>query len=118
MDEIIVEDISVENIPKDELPPVSAAPAIKTNPVEHLAISQHFRVDMPNKQEDGMLKEVWEHGKALSKTQEITDVIWQIMHVESILGAPKLGESRLDRIYRYSKLKRQEQMIQDQLHNV
>jgi len=118
MDEITVEDIQVEEIPKDEKPALGAEPAILTDPVEHLSISRHFNVDTPNKEEDGMLREVWAHGKAMSELGSIPDVIWQIMHVEQTLGAPKLGESRLDRVYRYAKLRRQEQMIQEQLHNV
>jgi len=44
--------------------------------------------------------------------------MWQVVHLEGIMGAPRLGESRIDRLYRYAKLRRQERQIQSELKSV
>lgn len=107
--EIEVEQIDSTQPPKE---------GIETTPVAYLAIANEFGVENPNKEESNKLMEIWEHGKSLSKTGEIHDIMWEIMHLSRTLGAPRLGESRLDRIYRYAKLKRQEKSIQEELRRV
>lgn len=96
----------------------SASPAAQTDPVEHLAIARRFNIDVPTKEEEGKLIEIWQHGKRLSKTGEIQDVMWQIMHLQRTLGAPRLGESPLDKLYRWAKLKRQQSDIEEELQSV
>lgn len=110
--EIQVEDLPVEE--QDLSPEVDQA----VEPTEHLALLQHFNIDIPNKQETGKLMEVWDYGKQMSKTGDLQDIIWQVISLERTLGAPRLGESRLDRLYRWAKLKRQETQIQEQLKSV
>lgn len=88
------------------------------NPIGHLSIAKRFNIDTPNNEENKKLMEIYEHVKSLSKTGDIDDIIWQVVHLEGVLGAPRLGESRLDRLYRYAKLKRQERQIQEELKNV
>lgn len=80
-----------------------------------MSIARRFNIDTPTKEEEGKLIEIWQHGKSLSKTGDIQDVMWQIMHLQRTLGAPRLGESPLDKVYRWAKLKRQQADIEEEL---
>ena len=109
--------IIVEDLPENQ-GPTSAIPAHSTDSIEHIAIASRFNADPDNKEDNKKLAEIWQFAKGKSNSQEINDLIWEVMHIESILGAPRLGESRLDRVYRYCKLRRQESIIQQELKNV
>lgn len=111
MDKVQVEDLPQE---KNESPKT----VVGSEPLEHMMIANRYNVDTPNKDESKKLMEIWEYGKNISKTKDSQDVIWQIMHLEGVLGAPKLGESKLDKVYRWVKLKKQESMIQEELKRV
>lgn len=102
-------------MPGDQTAPYSA---VNGESSTHLAIADRFNIDIPNKQEDNKLAEIWQYASGLSETKEISDVIWQVINLEQIVGIPRLGESRLDRLYRYAKLRRQESQIREQLKNV
>lgn len=109
-------DIQVEDLPEA---PQSVSPVAEARgDIAHLAIANRFNIDTPDKQEEGKLSEIWAFAKAQSKSEDIQDVIWEVMHLESMLGSPRLGESRLDRIYKYCKLRRQEAQIQQELKDV
>ena len=112
MDEIIVEDLPDKNEQH------SAKKHEITDSVEHLALASRFNIESPTSEEASKLMEIWNYGKSQSETKDITDVIWRVISLENTLGAPMLGESRLDRIYRFAKLKRQESLIQEELKNV
>lgn len=112
MTEIIVEDLPVED------GATTPQPATNVDAVEHLTLAPSFRIDSPSKEESNKMAEVWAFGKELSKTKEIHDIIWQVKHLMLTLGAPTPGESSLDRIYRYAKLRRQERMIQEELKRI
>lgn len=107
-------EITVENIPEEPANKIPEPPT-NTERVEHLILAPQFRIDSPDKEQNGKLAEVWNLAKQLSKTGETYDVIWQVKHLMMTLGAPTPGESTLDRVYRYAKLKRQESMIQAEL---
>lgn len=111
-------DIIVEDLPESEQPVQSPLAAAKDNPVSHLALAPRFNIDMPTKQEESKLAEIWAYAQSVAKSEDIQDVIWEVIHLESVLGAARLGESRLDRLYRFAKLKRQEAQIQSELQNV
>jgi len=110
--EIIVEDMPTRD--RHDSP----ASTQKTEPVQHLALARRFDIDIPNKTEDGKLKEIWNYGYRMSTSKEIPDIVWQVISMEQALGTPRAGESRLDRLYRYAKLKRQEAQIQEELKGV
>jgi hypothetical protein len=112
MDNIIVEDL-----PEDKQPVQSPQAAARTDSIAHLALSNRFNIDMPTDQENKQLAEIWAYAKGVANSQEISDIVWEVVHLEGVLGAPKLGETRLNRLYRYCKLKRQEAEIQRELKN-
>lgn len=107
-----MEEIIVEDLPQEDAIP---EPATNVERVEHLILAPQFKLDAPSNEDKGKLAEIWALGKQLSTSQETYDVIWQVKHLMMTLGAPTPGESSLDRVYRYAKLKRQEKMIQAQL---
>jgi len=108
-------DIIVEEIPQEERDDKVASPATQTDNIEHLILAPQFRIDAPSSDEKNKLAEVWQLGKSLSKTGATHDVIWQVKHLMMTLGAPTPGESSLDRIYRYAKLKRQIRQAETEL---
>ncbi len=110
-------DIQVENLP-DNTPVQSVQAAARTEPIAHMALAPRFGIDAPTDQENKQMSEVWALAQSVAKSESIQDVIWEVIHLEGVLGAPRLGESRLDRLYRYAKLKRQEAQIQSELKNV
>lgn len=109
-------DIQIENIP-EETPTPSVSAAARQD-VMHLAIAERFNIHTPTQQEDKQLAEVWAFAKELAKSEDISDVIWEVINLESVLGAPRLGEDRLARLYKYAKLRRQEAQIREDLKNV
>lgn len=111
--------VIVEDLPKDQQKPSEPQELVSApDSVEHLILSQRFELESPSKTEDGKLREIWHFAKGKSPTKDIPDVMWQVMHLESIIGPPQLGESRLDKLYRYCKLRRQEAQIQSELKTI
>lgn len=108
----------VEDLPDSGKPIQSPQAAARDEPIAHLILAPRFDIDTPNKQEDGKLAEVWAYAQMTAKSADIQDILWEVIHLENVLGAPRLGESRLDRLYRYAKLKRQEAQIQRDLKDV
>lgn len=108
----------IEDLPQSEQPIQSPQAAARQDNIAHYALAPRFDIDQPDKQEDGKLAEIWAYAQSVAKSETIPDVIWEVIHLEGVLGAPRLGESRLDRLYRYCKLKRGEAEIQEQLRNV
>lgn len=108
-------DILVENIAPE---PMRQPTQASTNPVEHLAIAQRFNIDIPTKDEDAKLQAIWSFVKQQGEERPISDIIWEVINLEQTLGAPKLGQTRLNNLYRYVSLRSQEARIQEQLKDV
>ncbi len=110
--------ITVEPLPDSQQPVQSPVAAARSEPIAHLSLAPRFGIDTPNKQEESQLAEVWAYAQSKAKSENIPDIMWEVVHLEGVLGSPKLGESRLDRLYRYAKLRRQEAQIQTELKDV
>lgn len=110
--------MDIQTEPLDNTPVQSAQAAARSDSVAHLSLKDRFHIDMPTEQQEKQLAEVWALAQQTAKSEDISDVIWEVIHLEGVLGAPRLGEGRLDRLYRYAKLKRQEAQIQTELHDV
>lgn len=109
---------TVEDLPQSDKPIQSPQGAARSEPVAHFVLAPRFNIDIPNKQEDGKLAEVWAYAGQMAQSDDIQEILWEVIHLEGVLGAPRLGESRLDRLYKYAKLKRQENQIQQELRDV
>lgn len=111
--------ITVENLPEDKSEKTQSPQAsARSDPITHLALAPRFGISDPDKQEEGKLAEIWAFAQGQANSESIQDIIWEVIHLEGMLGVPRLGESRLDRLYRYAKLKRQEAQIQSELKDV
>lgn len=111
--------IIVEDLPNDVPKPVeSPEAAARKDAVSHLAIKDRFNIDNPTQQEEKKLAEIWAYASRIAESEDINDIIWEVIHLEGVLGAPRLGESRLDRLYRYAKLRKQESVIKQELKEV
>ncbi|MCA9313734.1 hypothetical protein KDA08_05495 [Candidatus Saccharibacteria bacterium] len=110
-------DVQVEELPQEQKTQSPQATA-RTDNVAHYALADRFGIVNANKEEDGKLAEIWAFAQGQAKSENIPDIVWEVVHLEGVLGSPRLGESRLDRLYRYCKLKRQESAIQNELKGV
>lgn len=110
--EILVEDIP--DSPKQQVTTVGANP----NPVEHLAIANRFNITQPTKEENEKLSTIWDYVKSKGGEREMKDVIWDVINLEQTLGSPRLGETRLDKLYKYVRLRIDEARIREQLKDV
>lgn len=109
-------EVIVEDLPNNQ--ESSPEPSQNVDSVNHLILASHFDISSPSKEDENKLRTIYEHGLTLSKTGEPHDVLWQVMNLRRSLGAPRLGESSLDRVYRWSKLKAQQNHIEQELKNV
>ena len=50
------------------------------------------------------LKTVFEFSKSLSKDESIGGIMLKLKEIDRNLGAPKIGETRLSRVFNYAKL--------------
>lgn len=111
----MLDTVTVENVdsgPNEESPKETTASELPTAP---LILTNQFNIDHPTKDEEKKLAVIWEYGKKMSKTGDISDIIWEVMHLKSTLGAPRLGEQPIDKVYRWVRLKRDQEMIDAQL---
>lgn len=109
-------DIQVEPLPQDSRPPENVTTvASSTDSVEHMAIAQRFNIDTPTKEENEKLQTIWSWVKQKGGERSTSDVIWDVINLEGTVGSPKLGETRLDKIYKYVRLRINEARIQEQL---
>ena len=109
-------DITVESVP--ETPQSVTTVGSNPNPIEHLAIAERFNIDHPTKQEDEKLATIWDYVKAQGGERSMSDVIWDVINLELTLGSPRLGQTRLDQLYKYVRLRIGEARIQEQLRDV
>lgn len=108
-------DIITEPLPQEELPIVSPEAAARKDDVSHLAIKDRFNIDIPTDDEQKKLAEIWAFAKGNANSEEIKDIIWEVIHLQGVIGAPRMGERTLDKLYRYVSLRRQEAKIKSDL---
>lgn len=113
-------DVIVEDIPESEQTPEIKSPqaAAREDAVSHLALAPRFNLSNPDKQDEAKLAEIWAYAKNIANSDNIPDIVWEVIHLEGVIGSPRLGESRLDKLYRYVRLRRQEAQIKTELKNV
>lgn len=108
--------IQIEDIPSNEQPPknITTVPA-QTDSAEHLVIAERYNINIPTKEENEKLQTIWEWVKQQKGERPIQDVIWDVINLEGTIGSPKLGQTRLDKIYKYVRLRLNEARIQQEL---
>lgn len=111
-------DIQVEDVGTPTSDPQSPQGHARAGEIAHLALGNRFGIVNANSDEDGKLAEIWAYARSMAQSDNIPDIMWEVVHLEGVLGAPKLGQTRLDKLYRYTKLKRQEAALQAELRDV
>ena len=89
--------------------------SIDTSLVGHLSLSGHFNIDLPTPEQSSKLRTIYNYASTIDPTVEPETILTQL---EGRLGSPGLGESRLDRLYRWIKLKEQSISIDERLRNM
>lgn len=107
----------VEEIPQNDKPQTTQTDQ-PTSEIGHLSIAQRFNVENPSSEDEKKLSEIWNYVKQNSGKTDIPDLVWEVMHLENQIGTPRIGEARLDRIYRYCKLRRQASIIDSELKSI
>lgn len=112
-------EITVEDLPDESQKPIqSPLAAARSSSISHLAIKDQFSIDIASGEEEGKLQEIWAYAKSMANSEDINDVVYEVIHLKGKVGQPRLGESYLDRAYRYCKLKRHEAITQEQLRGL
>lgn len=109
-------DIQVEELPDQPRPNITTV-AANPDSIEHLAIAERFNITSPTKEENEKLQTIWDYVKAKGGERSMGDVIWDVINLEQTIGSPNLGQTRLDKLYKYVKLRINEARIQEQLKN-
>lgn len=74
--------------------------------VGHYAPLQGFlEIDSPSSEDKDKLKEIWEYFNPDGKKTE-SEVLYAVKSTENRMGALGLGETRLNKIYQYARLRR------------
>lgn len=108
--------VQIEELPEENRPSSDATSTSKeSGDVEHLAIADRFNIDTPTKEEGEKLQTIWSWVKQKDVERPIHDIVWDVINLEMTIGSPKLGETRLDKLYKYVKLRMNEARIQEQL---
>lgn len=94
----------------------SPEPQSDLSAVELLPLQGFLNVDDPGARQRTQMKAIWEY---FSKdAQGVGDALYRVKQTEMKMMAPKLGESRLSKLYNYVKLQTQSQDLQTQLENL
>lgn len=88
-----------------EMPRDSQDLTIVTNADQTASLHSMFSIVNPTTEEADMLKVVQEH----FKDRNDVDTIVGVRSIENRVGAPKMGETRLSRVYQYIKANQQVQ---------
>lgn len=87
--------------------PVSSPSAI-TSDVDHSTpLAGFLNVSQPTAEQREQLKTVWAYAENSTEDKSVASLLYAIQKIENRLSSPKLGETRLDKVYRYVKLQKQ-----------
>ena len=89
--------------------------AINTQLVGHLTLADHFDIDLPSKEDGDKLRLIWNYISVIDPTVDPETIL---LSLERRLGEPRLGESMLDKVYRWIKLSEQGQIIREKMRRV
>jgi hypothetical protein len=89
---------------------VKVQPGAANEDFTYLPLEKMLGLDDAKPQERQQVKEVWDH----FKSDTTADKLYQIRSLENKLGVPRLGESRLGKIYNYVKMTQQIKELEDQ----
>lgn len=87
--------------------PVTSAPSVASE-VDHSApLAGFLSITEPTAEQREQLKAVWAYAEASTEDKSVPSLLYAIQKIENRLSSPRLGETRLDKVYRYVKLQKQ-----------
>lgn len=115
--------IVIESIPtqSNDTNQMTTQSALTEDSIQHMAIANRYIDGDVSDKDAKKLRTIYEFAMNKAKSADVRDVIWEVINLEGTVGTPRLGENKLDRVYRYCQLRREEAMIQNELkelHNV
>lgn len=108
--------VIVEDLPAKDKEP--ERPIVSEEPLGALRISQYFFIDTPSQEERQQLDEIWDFARERSGSKSLQSTILAVVQIKGKVGQPRIGESYLDRVYRYVKLRKQEEIISQEMKNM
>lgn len=63
-----------------------------------------LQIASPTNEEQKQLKDIWQYLQETTKDDLDSERLMALRHLETRLGAPRLGQTRLQQIYQYIKL--------------
>lgn len=104
--------ITVETIRRPQETIRESVVSSATKLVEHLTLAEHFYIDRPTPDQSEKLKVIYDY--CLSQNPR-TNPERTLMSVERKVGQPRLGESTLDRVYRWIRLRDEASLIDEKM---
>lgn len=89
-------------------------PVQDSDDLEHRTLYREFALANPGQKTEEKVKALWNWAKKQSKSDDQTDIVWQIVDLKNRLGAPAIGENRLDLLYRWVRLEEEGARIEAQ----
>lgn len=108
--------VIVEDLPSEDDSP--ERPMVTSDPLGPLKIASYFSIDTPSDDEKQQLREIWLYAKERAVTGSMEDIVLKVVQIKGKVGQPRIGESYLDRVYRYIKLRKQEEIISQEMKNM
>jgi hypothetical protein len=84
--------------------------------VETLPLSGLLGIHDPGPRQQTQLKEIWDF--LAEKANGTGDLLHQFRHLENRMSPPRLGETRLGKVYNYVALQRQLKQTEEQLNSL
>lgn len=88
-----------------EVRPLAVEPQSDTSQVETLPLQSYLNLEHPTSRELTQVREVWDY--LADKANGVGDLLYQFRQLEARMSPPKLGETRLAKIYNYVNLQKQ-----------
>ena len=111
-------DVVIESTPDSGEQPKTTSPAPSADSTRHMSISQRYMDGTPDETQTKKLSAIYDFAMSKCQSEDVKDVIWEVINIEGTVGTPRLGETKLDRVYRYCQLRREEAMIQKELREI
>lgn len=94
---------AIEALPAEEQKAETREELVNSKAIQHLLLLKHFGIDShPTTEETQKLRTIWDFAQKGSAA----DTVKAIIRLRNKLGAPTIGESLLDRVYRHVQLRR------------
>lgn len=87
--------------------PVSSPSAIASDVDHSTPLAGFLSISEPTAEQREQLKAVWAYAENSTEDKSTASLLYAIQKIENRLSSPRLGETRLDKVYRYVKLQKQ-----------